>query len=90
MSSENFYDLRSNYFWTGVTTTEAIETDDSEESSQALIDKLEALNIQKDEMIIVKVKNAKIVGFDMQTMDNCVRGISLQASYKDINFEKIK
>ena len=87
--SENFYDLRSNYFWTGVTMKEAVETDDSLESANAITAKLIDLGVARDEMIIVKIKNAKIVGFDGQTMNDCVRGISLQASYNDIIFEKI-
>ncbi len=87
---EEYYDLRSAHYFTGVVIKEAVETDDSSTSAQALKEKLNALGAAEDEPIIVKIRNAQIVGGDMPTNYDCRRGVSLQASYEDITFEKIQ
>ncbi|MFH0711754.1 MAG: hypothetical protein V1889_01215 [archaeon] len=86
--SKEYMDIGSNNFWTGISITEDEETQDSSVSAQALKEKLDALGVEDNVPIIVKVKNAKIVGYDMPINSECSRGIGLQASYKDITFEK--
>ena len=86
---EEYYEIRKNSFGTGVSISEDAETYDSSESAKVIKEKLTALGIADDEPIIIKVKNAKIVGYDMPTMSECSRGVGLQASYEDITFEKI-
>ncbi|MCX6750785.1 MAG: hypothetical protein NTZ83_04970 [Candidatus Pacearchaeota archaeon] len=55
----------------------------------ALKEKLNALGVNQDEVMIIKIKNAKIIGFDMPINNDCRRGRVLEASYNDISFEKI-
>ena len=86
---EEYYELRDNFFWAGITISEDAKTEDSSESARIIKEKLTALGVADDEPLIIKVKNAKIIGYDMPTMSECSRGVGLQASYKDITFEKI-
>jgi len=75
----------------GVVINEVVEAKDYSESAQALKERLNALEVAENEPIIVKVRNAEIVGYDMPAMGACDRGVSLIASsYKDITFEKIE
>jgi len=87
--SKEYMEVMNNNFWTGVTIIEAKETGDSSISAKALNEKLDALKVDNSEPIIVKVKNARIVGYNKPTNDDCTRGITLEASYNDITFEKI-
>lgn len=79
-----YYKIRDNNFWSGI-----VITGDSSVSAKALKEKLEALGVAEDEPILVKVKNAKIVGYDMPTMNTCTRGIGLEVSLENIVLEKI-
>lgn len=85
-----YYNIRENYFWTKISVSGDNKTNSSFEIGKVINKKLTSLGVTKDEPIIIKVKNAKIVGCNMPSNSNCLRGISLRAQSKNIIFEKIE
>jgi len=82
--------LKTKFPRTETTIIEDEKTDDSSISAKKIIEKLTTIDIDKNELIIIKIKDAKIIGYDRPTNSNCTRGVGLMASYKNISFEKIK
>lgn len=86
-SSEEYFALRDDTYWTGVSIKEDGGGDLSPVSLFSLKQKLADLNVSEDETIIFEVKNANIVGQDLPTNSNCRRGIHLEASYNNLIFK---
>ncbi len=87
-SSAEYFALRDNTYWTGVSVKEDDGGNLSSISLFSLKEKLSNLNVSENETIIFEVKNAKIVGHDLPINSNCQRGIDLEASNNDISFAK--
>lgn len=73
---KDFSDLRQNHLAVSVKV----------DNKTALEKEFNSMNFSNEDIVFVTVRNAKIVGQDMPTKGNCLRGISLEANAKDISF----